>query len=136
MIIKAGATETLRRLLNKNNSQNNLIKQIGSTFSLFSRENISHEKSPEIVIPTLTELCARRVVDTSVKFCGNLIPRELDCYLMEKRNYCSLCGKSYFDFFYEVISWTKFQEFRAPLPVFCKVCSAVCFDKAKIKFLN
>jgi len=133
MIIKAGATETLRRLLNKNNSQNNLIKQIISAFSLFSREKISHEKSPEIVIPTLTELCARCVVDASVKFCGNLIPWELDCYITEKRKFCSLCGKSYFEFFYEVISWTKFQEFRAPLPVFWKVCSSECFDKSKIK---
>jgi len=141
VVIRAGAIETLLQTLNNyklntnnnNTLQNNVVKQILSAFSLFSREEISHEKCPDFIIPTLVELAARKVSDASVKFTGFSVPVELERYLSEKKTKCGHCGYSYFEFYYEVITFAKFSEFRAPLPVFWKVCSARCFEKSKPK---
>jgi len=142
LVIRAGAIETLRQTLNnyKLNTTNNInplnnhvAKQILSAFTLFSREEISHERKPNAILPTLIELAARKVVDAAVKYTKFSVPAELGRFLSEKKMKCSFCGEAYFEFFYEVISWEKFTEFRAPLPVFLKVCSARCFDKTKIK---
>jgi len=129
IIIQTNVIQILRNLVTTA-TQSTFLKQIMNAFSLFSREDISHEKKPHCRL-TLMELCARKIVDASVKFCANFLPRELVTYLYEQKS-CGYCGRSFFDSYFEVISFSKFPEFRAPLPVFWKVCSQQCFNNAKI----
>jgi len=133
LIIKARIVPALLKILRNNPTRFALVKLVHDTFTLLAQEPVKHERLPESAVPSFTELCARSIIDSRISIREGYLPRELESNLHNECKSCSLCGKSYFGHWHEVISFVKYPEFEAPLPTFWKVCSRQCFVTASNK---
>jgi len=127
IIIKAGATEVLRKL-KINPCSVTLSSILHDILFAFSQEKVSHQRMPVQQMPSFTEICARTVTNKAIYVPHQHLPEELNQYLKSSKS-CSHCGKSYYEQFHERIQLIKFPEYSRPLPTFLTLCSVECFQQ-------
>jgi len=132
-IIKGGVVNALQKVLVNHASHNYLVRLVRGTFALFAEDKIVHEKTPTTSVLSLVELAAKSIADNHPLISPLVLPQELKQYLDNEVHFCDLCGKSYFEHKYEVISYEAYPQYFKHLPTFRTVCSRQCFDKARIK---
>jgi len=95
MVIQTNVIQILRKLLTTA-TQNTFLRQIMNAFSLFSREEISHEKKPQNLLPSLTELTARKIIDTSVQFLHEFYSvRITELFIGKKKIFAGIVGEHF-----------------------------------------
>jgi hypothetical protein len=61
------------------------------------------------------------------------LPSELIEYLKRQPRQCDHCGRNYFDYYYQIVTFKKYDGFAQKLPALNKLCSENCVYEMKIK---
>jgi hypothetical protein len=88
-------------------------------------------------VSSLLELSARSVLNRSegaFPDVGQLsLPSELIEYLTQRPRQCDQCGRNYFDHYYQLVTFKKYEGFAQKLPAMSKLCSENCVHEIKMR---
>jgi hypothetical protein len=128
LIIRAGAVDALLELETPENQRS--IRRI---LLRFSQDLLTYETKPDRLVPSLMEFSARAVNLYSIKVPPLCLPPEVNRYLDTGKR-CTLCGKGYFDTFYEKLTYRIYPGGEGlVLPKIFVTCSYQCFEQVEIK---
>jgi len=96
----------------------------------FSLDRLSYMKKAASTcdVPSLGELSSRAICNLKVNVPAEYLPPELEKQLFTSKS-CNVCGKSYFDHFYEKIWYSYIPSVNLILPNFIVACSSSCLEK-------
>jgi len=101
---------------------------------LSNPESIKYETRPTGV-SSLLELSARSVLNRSESAFPDVaqlsLPSELIEYLTQRPRQCDQCGRNYFDYYYQLVTFKKYDGFTPRLPAMNKLCSENCVHEMK-----
>jgi len=101
---------------------------------LSNPESIKYETRPTGV-SSLLEMSARSVLNRSESAFPDVaqlsLPSELIEYLTQRPRQCDQCGRNYFDYHYQLVTFKKYDGFTPRLPAMNKLCSENCVHEMK-----
>jgi len=101
---------------------------------LSNPESIKYETRPTCV-SSLLEMSARSVLNRSESAFPDVaqlsLPSELIEYLTQRPRQCDQCGRNYFDYYYQLVTFKKYDGFTPRLPAMNKLCSENCVHEMK-----
>eukprot|EP00029_Vermamoeba_vermiformis_P000830 TRINITY_DN11014_c0_g1_i1.p1 TRINITY_DN11014_c0_g1~~TRINITY_DN11014_c0_g1_i1.p1 ORF type:complete len:497 (+),score=71.96 TRINITY_DN11014_c0_g1_i1:107-1597(+) len=101
---------------------------------LSNPESIKYETRP-IGVSSLLEMSARSVLNRSESATSDVtqlsLPSELIDYLTQRPRPCDQCGRNYFDYHYQLITFKRYDGFTQKLPVMNTLCSENCVHEMK-----
>jgi hypothetical protein len=134
-VITSGLIRTVISIMNATRNPNLKMTSFNLLTFLSSPESIKYETRPNGV-STLLELSARSVLNRSEGAFSNVaqlsLPSELIEYLTQRARSCDRCGRNYFDYYYQLVTFKKYDGFTIQkLPAMNKLCSENCVHEMK-----
>jgi hypothetical protein len=135
-VITSGLINTVITIMGASRNPNLKLACFNLLIFLGNPESIKYETRP-IGVSSLLELSARSVLNRSegaFPDVGQLsLPSELIEYLTQRPRQCDQCGRNYFDHYYQLVTFKKYEGFAQKLPAMSKLCSENCVHEIKMR---
>lgn len=133
-VVTSGLIGTVISIMSASRNPNLKLACFNLLIFLSNPESIKYETRPTGT-STLLELSARSVLNRSEGAFPNVgqlsLPSELIDYLTQRARSCDQCGRNYFDYYYQLVTFKKYDGFAQKLPVMNKLCSENCVHEMK-----
>lgn len=133
-VITSGLINSVITILVSTRNPNLKLACFNLLMFLGNPESVKYETRP-IGVSSLLELSARSVLNRSEGAFSDVaqlsLPSELIEYLTQKPRPCDQCGRNYFDYHYQLVTFKKYDGFAQKLPAMNKLCSENCVHEMK-----